>query len=179
MTFGYWRKNVKLRLGLILALFAMPAFVVGASAQEESKNTETATCTFDDGNELSVRYNPAEYKKGYEIPKDKPWAPGDTPMLLFTPTPITAGSTTLPTGAYSMYITRTRNDWTLTISRNIKQGAPYDASQDVVRLPMGTGRTSSPRTTFSAHLGHIAPKVCSIQINFGDTGAFADFTQKQ
>ena len=167
---------MKLRLPLILVLFViiLPISVIA----QESKNTETAACTFDDGNEISVRYNPAEYKKGYEIPKDKPWAPGETAMLLFTPTEIIAGKTPLPTGAYSMYITRGKNDWTLIISKNIKEDAAFDASQEIARMTMGTGRISAPRQQFSAHLGHIAPKTCSIQISFGDTGAFADFTQK-
>jgi hypothetical protein len=168
---------VNKRLGLILAFLAAFVFILGAPAQE-SKNTETRACTFEDGREISVRYNPAEYKKGFEIPKDKPFAPGDVPMLLFTPTDIMAGTTTLPTGAYSMYIVRNKGDWTLIVSRNIKEGAPYDASQDMAKVPMGTGKTSAPRTVFSVNLGHIAPKVCSIQISFGDTGAFADFTEK-
>lgn len=168
---------MKLRLGLILALIT--AFILAPNLlAQDSRNTETATCTFDDGNELSVRYNPAEYKKGYEIPKDKPWAPGDTAMLLFTPTEIMAGKTPLPTGAYTMYISRGKNDWTLIVSKNIKEDAPYDASLDLAKISMGTGKISVPRSTFSASLGHIAPKTCSIQIMFGDTGAFADFTQK-
>lgn len=168
---------MKKRLGLIFAILYAFALLLGASAQE-SKNTETISCTFDDGKEMSVRFNPAEYKKGYEIPNGKAWAPGDTAMLLFTPTDISVNNTTLPTGAYTMYIQRAKNDWTLIVSRNIKEGAPYDPAQDIAKVPMGTGKTSSPKNTFSAHLGHIAPKVCSIQINFGDTGAFADFTQK-
>jgi hypothetical protein len=168
---------VKKRLGLTLALMTSFIFVLSAAAQE-SKNTETTTCTFEDGKEISIRYNPAEYKKGFEIPKDKAWAPGDTAMLLFTPADIIVGNTTIPTGAYTMYITRSRSDWTLLISRNIKESAAYDASQEIAKLPMGTGKASSPKTTFSTHLGHLSPKVCSIQITFGDTGAFADFTEK-
>ena len=168
---------MKLRLGLTLA-FLLPFLLAANSFAQDSKNTETTTCTFDDGNELSVRYNPADYKKGYEIPKDKPWAPGDTAMLLFTPTDLMAGKTPLPTGAYTMYVSRGKSDWTLIISRNIKEDAPFDPAQEVVRLPMGTGKVSSPRNSFSARLGHIAPKTCSIQITFGDTGAFADLTQK-
>jgi hypothetical protein len=171
------RENLKKRLGLTFVLLAPFVFVLSAAAQE-SKNTESTACTFEDGKEISIRYNPAEYKKNYEIPSGKAWAPGDVPMLLFTPTDILAGNTTLPTGAYSMYITRSRNEWTLIISRNIKEGAPYDASQDVAKLPMGTGKTNAPRTTFITQLGHMGPKVCSIQISVGETGAFADFTEK-
>ena len=167
---------MKLRLGLILII---AAFGLAPSVfAQESKNSETAACTFDNGMEISVRYNPAEYKKGYEIPKDKPWAPGDTAMLLFTPTDLMAGNKVLPTGAYSMYVSRGKNDWTLIISKNIKEDAPFDASQEVARMTMGTGKIGAPRLQFSAHLGHIAPKTCSIQIAFGDTGAFADFVQK-
>jgi len=168
---------VKLRLGLIFALLITFIWVPNVFSQE-SKNTETAACTFDNGMEISVRYNPAEYKKGYEIPKDKPWAPGDTAMLLFTPTEIMAGNKLLPTGAYSMYVSRGKNDWTLIISKNIKEDAPFDPNQEVARMTMGTGKIGAPRPQFSAHLGHIAPKTCSIQISFGDTGAFADFVEK-
>ncbi len=175
-----WRsleKNVKKRLALTLALLVVLATGLNTVAQD-SKNTETSVCSFEDGKEVSIRYNPAEYPKRYQIPNGKPWAPGDTAILLFTPTDLKAGNATVATGAYSMYILRNKTDWTLIVSRNTKESAPYDATQDVVRIPMGTGKTSAVRTAFSAHLGHIAPKVCSIQINFGDTGAFADFTQK-
>jgi hypothetical protein len=170
------RENVKQRFHLSLALFTV--FLMPYAFAQANANSETAACTFDDGTEISIRYTPVEYKKGYEIPNGKPWAPNDVQMLLFTPTDVVAGNTTIPTGAYSMYILRNKTDWTLIVSRNIKEGSPYDKSQDVARIPMGTGKVSSPRNTFSANFGHIAPKTCSIQIYFGDTGAFGDFLQK-
>ena len=168
--------NVSKRFSLTFILLAL--FLLPAAFAQNDKNSETAVCTYDDGMEISVRYTPAEYKRGYEIPNGKPWAPSDVKMLLFTPTDIVAGNTTIPTGAYSMYILRNKNDWTLIVSRNIKDGTPYDESQDVVRIPMGTGKISSPKSIFSATFGHIAPRTCSIQIYFGDTGAFGDFTRK-
>ncbi len=165
-------------LGVVIGVVFCVVMIVPVKAQEQTANTSTTTCTFEDGKEVSVRYNPAEFKRGYEIPSGKPWAPNDVPMLLFTPTDLIAGNTTIPTGAYSMYIMRNKGDWTLIINRNVTEGSPYDAAQDVVKLPMGTGRVSSPRNVLSVYFGHIAPKVCSIQISFGDTGAFADLKQK-
>ena len=167
---------MKERFSLMFALLSI--FLFQTAFAQQTKNTETAACTFDDGNEISVRYTPVEFKKANEIPNAKPWTPGDAQMLLFTPTDVAAANTTIPTGAYTLYILRNKNDWTLIVSRNIKEGTPYDASQDVVRIPMGTGKVSSSKTTFSANFGHVAPKTCSIQIYFGDTGAFGDFIQK-
>lgn len=168
--------NVKKYAGLIFALCT--AFILPSAFAQDSKNTGITSCTFDDGREMSVRYNPTEQKKGEEIPNGKPWTPDGVQMLLFTPADLEAGNATIPTGAYGMYVLRNKNDWTLIISHNIREGSPYDPAQDVARVTMGTGKVSSPRTALSVSLGHMSPKVCSIQVAFGDTGAFADFKQK-
>ncbi len=52
-------------------------------AQDSKQEDATTTCTFEDGAEISVRYVPVESNKE-KIQNGKVWAPGGSPMVLFT-----------------------------------------------------------------------------------------------
>ncbi len=173
----FWREIVR---RLVIVLLIAFIFVLPAIAQQgdTAAATNTAFCTFQDQNELSVRYRPAEYKKGVEVPNGKVWSPDGAPIFLFTPTELKIGTASLPTGAYSVYILRNRGDWTLIVNKNVKEGSEYDPQQDLARVPMQTGKISNAAKTLSINLGHISPKVCSLQLNYGETGAWADFSEK-
>ena len=139
----------------------------------------TTFCTYQDGNEVSLRYIPVDSNKKNEPPSGgKPWMPGGTPILLFTPSELVIGGTSLPTGAYSVYLIRNRNDWTLIVNKNVTQGAPYDAQQDLVKVNMETSKLPTGSKALTLSLGHIAPKTCSLQMVFGDIGAWTDIKEK-
>jgi hypothetical protein len=76
-----------------------------------------------------------------------------------------------------VYTIKNRNDWTLIINKNVSQGAAYDSAQDVVRVNMESGKLPSMKP-LNITLGHIQPKVCSLQIVFGDTAAWTDLKQQ-
>lgn len=167
------------RLVLLVAFFAAFILLIPASAQQDdAQHQSTSICTFQDGNEISIRYNSVEFNKKNEPPLGKPWAPDGKPILLFTPTNLTVGNATVPTGAYSMYTIRNRNDWTLIVNKNVTQGAEYDPSQDLVRVNLEMGKLTSATKPLNISLGHIQPKVCSLQIVFGDTGAWTELKQQ-
>ena len=161
----------------VVALFAVCILSTAVAAQDKSDNQSTSFCTFEDGNEVSVRFQPLEFNRKNEPPVGKPWAPNGTPVLLFTPTSLTVGNSTVPTGAYSVYTVRNKSDWTLIINKNVSQGSTYDAAQDVVRVNMEAGKLSSVKP-LNITLGHIQPKVCSLQIVFGDTAVWTDLKQQ-
>jgi len=157
-------------------------------AQEESGSSPQSifrSCTFQDGNEISIRYSspepPAQGRKRElpSLPFGKVWSPGDVPMLLFTQVGVKVGNTELPVGAYSLFTIPEKDKWTLIVNKNVTAGAAYDEKEDLVRIPMQIGslptRVDSPQVA----LGHIAPKICSLRVDYGKTGAWADaFVEK-
>jgi Protein of unknown function (DUF2911) len=150
-----------------------------AFAQAPEPQNMAATCTFDDGRSLTVRYSNANTERKRDLQNGKVWSPGNVPMLLFTEVPVNVEGMELSVGAYSMYVVPDKSKWTLIVNRNITPGTEYDEKQDVARTTMGLGQlpmaADQPRVSFN----HVAPKVCSLRVDFGKTGAWADaFTEK-
>src|SRR5882757_175568 len=86
---------------ILIVLFAGAlAFAQDASAPQNSM----ASCTYQDGNSLSVRYSDANPGKKRDLQNGKVWSPGDVPMLLFTETPVKVANVDIGVGAYSMYV---------------------------------------------------------------------------
>jgi hypothetical protein len=146
------------------------AFTQSAFAQQNM----SATCTFDDDHSLTVRYSSANNEHRRDVPNGKVWTPGNVPMLLFTEVAIKVEGTEIPVGAYSMYVIPEKSKWTLIINKNITSGAEYDQKQDIVRTTMGLGQLPSPADEPHISFNHVAPKVCSLRVDFGKTGAWAD-----
>jgi len=75
-----------------------------AIAQEpDSDSQSTATCSFENGQEMSIRYKAIPWSKNNgDLPSGKVWTPGGSPMFLFTLATLVNGNTILPPGAYSV-----------------------------------------------------------------------------
>ncbi|HEY1265526.1 MAG TPA: DUF2911 domain-containing protein [Terriglobales bacterium] len=160
---------------LRLALAALLVIIPLAYAQDPpSAQTAMSYCTFADDNQLTVRYGQGDASKKGELPNGRIWTPGDVPMLLFTQVPIVVASTEIPVGAYSMYVIPEKEKWTLIVNKNVTAGSAYDQKQDLVRVPMDTGKLGMPQYPARVSLGHIAPKTCSLRVDYGKTGAWAD-----
>ena len=164
-------------LGICLAFLAqcMLASPVLAQQGDSDPRTASAYCTFDDGMEVSVHYNP--------VVKDEPrngkvWLPGGLPITLFTQAPLALNNFPIPVGAYSVYVIPDRKEWTLIVSKNVSAGVPYDDKDDVARSPMELGEIDSPPKQLKVSLAHSAPKKCGIRFYYGKTGAFADFVEQ-
>jgi hypothetical protein len=149
-----------------------------AQQSDSDPNSQTAFCDYDDGQEISIRYT-----SSIAHPKDEPhngkvWLPGGTPMTLFTATPVTLGDSTIPPGAYTVYVIPNKKEWTLIVNKNVRAGAAYDEHQDVARSPMELGEVDIPPKELQVSFAHIAPKDCSIRLYYGKVGAFTDFKEK-
>jgi hypothetical protein len=53
----------------------------------------------------------------------------------------------------------------------------YDAQQDLTREPMELGSVDEAERAVTMVLGHIAPKVCSLRLYYGKTGAWVEFKE--
>lgn len=148
-----------------------------AYAQNADRN---ATCRFEDGKAISIRYK-AIANAETTLPPGKVWSPGASPMFLFTDTPLTLGKANLDVRAYSLFVVAGNKEepWTLIVNKNVDPKAEYDKSQDLVRVPMQTGELPTPRKGFDVILGRITPKQCNLRIYTGKVGVFgAEFKEK-
>jgi hypothetical protein len=140
--------------------------------------SESAICAFEDGRQITARYTPISTAKAEGPPVGKVLSPGGSAMTFFTETDLVLGETTIPTGAYTMYVLPGKKEWTLIISRNTTVDAKYDDKQDLVRAPMEIGQLSSPADKLSLYFGHTGQKKCEINIDFGKTRGWVAFREK-
>jgi len=146
-----------------------------AVAQSGSTPNSTTTCNLDDGRQVYVRYN-AVSTKNERFSNGKPWAPGGTPMTLFTEAQLTLGSSMIPIGAYTVYPIPGKN-WTLVVNKNVTPGAAYDEKQDIARAQMETAQVTQPSDTLEVAFAHVGAR-CTLRVYIGKFASFADFTAK-
>jgi Protein of unknown function (DUF2911) len=167
-------------LAISVLLFGQVVFANAAFAQQgdSDPNSATAFCDFSDGQEISVRYKTTLATSKDEPRNGKVWLPGGSPITLFTNTALTLNGSTIPAGAYSVYVIPNKKEWTLIVNKSVTPGAVYDEKQDVARSPMELGEVDSPPKQLQASFAHVAPKQCSIRMYYGKVGAFAEFKEK-
>jgi Protein of unknown function (DUF2911) len=157
--------------GLLLTLLA--GFTLAQDGPEQSETV----CTFSDGKQLIARYNSVPNDRKAAPPSGKIWMPGGSAITLFTETPIKLARTELKTGAYTMYLLPGKNDWTLIVSKNTSPQAQYDEKQDLGRSRMETGTLSQAEDHLNISFGHVAPKQCEINVDYGRSRAWVAFSE--
>jgi len=155
-----------------LIFLMMPVISV---AQTADSDTSIASCTFADEKSITVHYQPAPRKKS-ELPAGRVWLPGGSALTLFAETDTTLGTTDIPAGGYTMYLVPGRKDWTLIVSKNTDV-SKYNEGQDLARASMQVGELDQP-AEFSVFFGHIAPKICEINVEYGKVRAWTEFKEK-
>jgi hypothetical protein len=154
---------------LLTSLLAVVLFFAAGSFAEDP---QTTYCTFEDGYEVSMQYNP----NVKEEPRNgRVWSPGIT---LFVQVPMTLGGTGIPLGAFSVHLIPDRKNWTLIVNRNVTAGSAYDPSQDVARAPMDIGEIPDRVKQLQLSFAHMGPKTCSLRVYYQKIGAFAEFMEK-
>lgn len=139
-------------------------------------NSQTTTCNLDDGRQVYVRYVAVPASKEH-VPNGKPWAPGGTPMTLFTEAQLSLGSSMIPIGAYTVFPIPARGNWTLVVNKNVTAGAAYDEKQDIARAPMETAQVDQPSDALEVAFAHVGTR-CTLRIYLGKSASFADFVAK-
>tara|TARA_R110002167_G_scaffold183514_2_gene383954 strand:+ start:207 stop:770 length:564 start_codon:yes stop_codon:yes gene_type:complete len=139
-----------LRSLLLLSLVTISSPALWAQAADRPSPHATISSRIGDrrtGNFVMVTYGrpqTADPKTGEAraiwgalVPWDKPWRLGANEATLFgTNKPIVIGDTTIPAGAYTLYLVPSENGTTqLAFSTNIiKWGVPVDVKNDLVRV---------------------------------------------
>ena len=160
---------------LVWRAVLIPFLLPGSLAAQSPGGSATTTCNLDDGRQVYVRYNPVSAKE--KIQNGKAWAPGGTPMTLFSEAQLTFGSSVIPIGAYTIYPIPAKDHWTLAVNKNVSAGATYDEKQDVARSVMETVQVASANDALEVAFAHVGPR-CTLRIYIGKTASFADFISK-
>lgn len=150
----------------------LPAALLALAAAALAQDTQQTYCNFDDGNQVTIQYNPTVKEQPHN---GRIWAPGIT---LYVQTPLLLGNSELALGAYTVYLIPDKKNWTIIVSKNVTPGAAYDSADDVARAPMDLGELPEPQKTLQLTFGHMAPKQCSLRVYYDKTGAFTDFMEK-
>ena len=165
---------------LIICATLLELILSGVSVAQQTEDTSqsgTAVCNLDDGKQITVRYNQIAVR-GDGPPTGKVLVPGGAAVTLFTETDLIVGGTQVSTGAYTMYFIPKKKEWTLIVSRNVNVGAQYDEKQDLARTSMETGTLGRPEPQLRISFGHVAPKQCEIDVDYGKIRAWGTFQQR-
>jgi Protein of unknown function (DUF2911) len=157
-------------------IFFLLTLALGSVCPAQQSDESTATCNLDDGRQVYIRYNPVTTKND-KAPNGKPWAPGGTPMTLFTEAQLSFGGSTIPVGAYTVYPIPARDKWTLVINKNVTPHSAYDEKQDIARSAIETDQVGQPSDALEVAFAHVGEK-CTLRIYFGKAASFAAFTAK-
>jgi hypothetical protein len=164
-----------LRARSVVPVLFLLTLAAVCSAQS-SGGSSTATCTLDDGRQVYIRYNPVSTKND-KAPNGKPWAPGGSPMTLFTEAQLNFAGSSIPIGAYTVYPIPAKEKWTLAVNKNVTAGAAYDEKQDIARSTIETDQVSQSSDALEVAFAHVGPR-CTLRIYFGKAASFADFIAK-
>jgi Protein of unknown function (DUF2911) len=157
----------------VYALFII-AFAAASLAQQDDQTV--ASCTLDDGKQVSIRYNPVTTKSDKPV-NGKAWAPGGEPMTLFSEVQLSFAGATIAPGAYTIYPFPGKS-WALAINKNVAAHSAYDEKQDVARGPIETDPVTEPSDTLEVAFAHVGDK-CTLRIYFGKAACFAPFGTKE
>jgi hypothetical protein len=165
------RRPVSIIFGILISTIAF------GQQKPSASPSATTVCTFADGKEMSVRYAPDPVDKK-QLPEGKLWKPGGTPVLLFTEASVTAGTSEIPTGAYTMYFIPAKKQWTLVVNKNVDAASEYNEQQDIVRVPMDAGNLPTGTDNLKIVFAHMAPQQCNMRLYRGRIGVWMEFKEK-
>ncbi|HZR57077.1 MAG TPA: DUF2911 domain-containing protein [Terriglobales bacterium] len=159
------------------SILLLPITLAATALAQSAPESQTAYCNFDDGTQITVEYNPTVAKND-EPRNGKLWTPGGTPMVLFAQTALILGGSPIPTGGYHMFVIPGRNNWTLVVNKNVTAGSKYDEKDNIAKGQMDIGSLGEAEKDARISFAHSGPKLCSMRIDHGKTGAFVDFKEQ-
>jgi hypothetical protein len=166
---------VWLTVVLIISLLQTGRLRAQDATQQEDG---TASCNFEDGKQIALRYRRVPAGKADAPPLNRVWMPGNAAITLFSEPALTIAGVDIPQGGYTMYLLPGKKDWKLIVSKNTAVEGAYDEKQDLVRAPMEIGTLSQRQEQLNISLGHIGPQRCELDVDFGKTKAWVEFKEK-
>ena len=151
----------QMRTRAVAALLALGAFAAPAAAQQTGQQLsprDTARFELEGGRRVYVDYGRPSMRGrkivGELVPYGRVWRTGaNAATTLVTETDLRIGDALVPRGTYTLYTLPTARGWTLIVNRQTGQwGTQYDASRDLVRIPLRTTALPRPVEKFTIAL---------------------------
>ena len=151
----------QMRTRALAALLALTALTAPAAAQQGGQPLsprDTARLEIAAGKRVYVDYGRPSMRGrrivGELVPYGRVWRTGaNAATTLVTETDLRIGDALVPRGTYTLYTLPTAQGWTLIVNRQTGQwGTQYDASRDLVRIPMRSARVAQPVEKFTIAL---------------------------
>ena len=135
-----------------------------------------------DGANISIEYGRPSLKgrtpgKDIDPYEGKEWRTGaDEQTTLKTDKPLKFGTLSVPAGTYGLHTIPVKGEWQLIISKRATGwGIPYPAGQDLGRVPMTMGKTSTPVEQLTIAVDD-TPAGGTLRVEWGGTKATIPFT---
>ena len=154
--------NVRqMRTRVLAALLTLGAFTAPAAAQQGGQPLsprDTARIELERGKRVYVDYGRPSMRGrkivGELVPYGRVWRTGaNAATTLVTESELRIGNAVVPRGTYTLYTLPTARGWTLIVNRQTGQwGTQYDASRDLVRIPLRTTQVARPVEKFTIAL---------------------------
>ena len=166
-----------------LALAAAPASLAAQPGQPVLSPRDTVRIEVDGGKRVYIDYGrPAMRGRrimGELVPFGRVWRTGaNAATTLVTEVDLQIGEARIPRGTYTLYTLPTARQWTLIVNRQTGQwGTQYDASRDLVRIPLQTSTLRTPVEQFTIKLepGRGANARHTLALEWENTRAFVPF----
>ncbi|HEX8455033.1 MAG TPA: DUF2911 domain-containing protein [Longimicrobium sp.] len=151
----------QMRTRALAALLALTALTAPAAAQQGGQPLsprDTARLEIAAGKRVYVDYGRPSMRGrrivGELVPYGRVWRTGaNAATTLVTEADLRIGDALVPRGTYTLYTLPTAQGWTLIVNRQTGQwGTQYDASRDLVRIPMRSTRVAQPVEKFTIAL---------------------------
>jgi hypothetical protein len=162
-------KSFAILLVVVLVVVTIPILAGGAGPQ-----TKSGVCILEDGKQVSLRYAIDDHDST-KLRMGQMWPQTDRPMLLFSQIPLRIEDSSIPIGAFSVYIIPDKKQWTLVVNRSV--AGEYHPQQDLVRASMVTGDVSGREAGREIWFVHSAPNRCEFRFYDGNTGASVEFQE--
>lgn len=166
----------------ILCIFAVCALV---SAQTRPSPAAKAECKLSDGKTITVNYSSPRVKGrkifGDLVPYGQVWRTGANEATSFVTTAaLTVEGKDVPAGSYTIFTLPDKDKWTLIINKHTGEwGIPYKyESEDLARVPMTVGSTSSPIENFTIAFDQ-SGSACTMNLSWENTQASVKLTEKK
>lgn len=168
-----------------LILASLLALAQGGAQKAPLSPPGTATLKFDDGKTVTIDYSrpSARGRKvmGELVPYGKVWRTGaNAATTLTTDTDLDIGGATVPAGKYTLYSLPGENEWKLIINKETGQwGTKYDEKQDLARVNMQVGKTSSPVEQFTITFEKTGGDTAQLKLEWENTDATVKVSEKK
>jgi hypothetical protein len=169
----------------MIAVVTLTAALIAQDKKPPASPPGQATLTFADGHTVTIDYSRPSMRSrkifGGLVPYDQVWRTGaNAATSLKTDVDLNIGGATVPKGSYTLYTLPGTNSWKLIINKQTGQwGTEYNPGQDLARVDMKVTQRPSGLELFTISFDKTSGTEGTLKIEWENTVASVDVSEKQ